>query len=114
MKEQVLRAIAVEYGWPDFRPREIDAVPIAEESLAELTGRYSFRGRDRMLEIRDGRIVFTRGGGHDQELFPVEEDLFVERVFGHGYMVNRDAQGTVTGLTLVLDGTPLFVYERVG
>ncbi len=114
VKEQVLRAIAVEYGWPNFRPREIDAVSIAEESLAELTGRYSFRGRDRMLEVRDRRIVFTRGGGHDQELFPVAEDLFVERVFGFEYIVTRDAQGAVTGLTLVRDGTPRFMYERVG
>lgn len=33
--------------------------------------------------------------------------------FGYRFAVGRDSTGAVTGLTLVLNGTRLFTYDRV-
>ncbi len=40
-------------------------------------------------------------------------DLLVSVLFGYRYAVERDATGSITGLTLVLQDTRLFTYERV-
>jgi hypothetical protein len=113
VKSQVIRAIAAEYDWPDFRQTEIELAQLPDEMAAELLGRYSFRERERRLTREDGRLLFGSEGGIAQQLLPVSEDLFVEPVFGHHWGVERDSAGSVTGITLILNGTRLFTFVRV-
>jgi CubicO group peptidase (beta-lactamase class C family) len=113
VKSQVIRAIAAEYDWPDFRQSEIELAQLSDEAAAELLGRYSFRETERILTREDGRLLFGREGGIAQQLLPVSEDLFVEPVFGHHWGVERDATGSVSGITLILNGARLFTYVRV-
>ena len=112
VKAHVLRAIAVEYGWPDLLPEQVETVRLSEEALRELEGTYSFRGRDRVLRVVDGRIIQSTEGGAAQELRALSDSLLVSLTFGYRYAVDRDQSGTITGLTLILDGTRLFTYER--
>ena len=113
VKAAVLRAIAVEYGWPDLVPEEVEVARLPDEVLEQLEGRYSFRGRERVLVVERGRILQRGEGDVEEELLPLSRDLLVSVGFGYRYAVNRDAAGAVTGLTLVLNGTRLFTYERV-
>lgn len=113
VKAHVLRAIATEYGWPDFVPEQVEVVRLSDEALQELEGRYAFRGRDRVLVVEQGRIHQRSEGGVEEELLPLSEDQLVSVSFGYRYAIDRDAAETITGLTLTLDGTRLFTYERV-
>lgn len=98
--------IAAEYGWPDFQTLEVRVADLPTETPEELAGRYAFRGREWVLTLEeDGRLLLEREGGFEQEL--------IERVFGHRYAVERGAGGSVVGLTLVVDATRLFTFERL-
>lgn len=113
VKIQILRAIAAEYGWPDFGPVEIEVATLSEKILDELAGRYSYRGRDRELRVADGRIVLLTPDGLERELLPLSADLLVDAVFGYELAVERDEQGSVSGLTMILEGVRLWTWERV-
>jgi CubicO group peptidase (beta-lactamase class C family) len=113
VKAHVLRAMAEEYGWPDFAPEEIEVVQLPAGTFLELEGRYTFRGRDRILVVEEGRILQRSEGGREEALLPLSEDLLVSVSFGYRYAIDRDAAGSITGLTLVLHDTRLFTYERV-
>ncbi len=112
-KAHILRAIAAEYGWPDYVPEEVDVARLSEEVLKELEGRYAFRGRDRVLAVEHGRILQRSEGGRQDELLPLSEDLLVSVSFGYRYAIDRDVTGSISGLTLMLHDTRLFTYERV-
>jgi len=114
VKAHVLRAIAAEYGWPDFVPENVEVMPLPDTALRELEGRYAFRGRDRVLVVDQGRILQRSEGDLEEELLPLSEDQLVSVSFGYRYAIERDAAGSVTGLTLIWQGTRLFTYERVG
>ena len=113
VKAHLLRAIAAEYGWPDYVPEEVDVVQLPDEALEELEGRYRFRGRDRVLVVEQGRLLQRSEGDREEELLSLSEDMLVSISFGYRYAIDRDTEGSITGLTLVLQGTRLFTYERV-
>jgi CubicO group peptidase (beta-lactamase class C family) len=113
LKADVLRAIAAEYGWPDYLPEEVEPVQLSETDLHELEGRYRFRGRDRVLEVERGRIWQVQGDRRE-ELLALSDDELISISFGYRYAIDRDDAGAITGLTLVLQGTRLFTYGRVG
>ena len=113
VKLHSLRAIATEYGWPDYVPEEIDVVQLPVDVLEELEGRYRFRGRDRVLIVKQGRIFQHSEGRREEELLALSEDQLVSISFGYRYGIDRDVTGSITGLTLILHDRRLFTYERV-
>jgi CubicO group peptidase (beta-lactamase class C family) len=113
VKAHVLRALAMEYGWPDYVPEEIDVVQLSEDFLGELVGRYRFRGRDRVLAVEQGRILQRSTGDREEELLALSEDELISISFGYRYAIDRDPLGSITGMTLVVQGTRLFTYEKV-
>jgi len=112
VKAAILRGIAAEYGWPDLVPEEVEVARLSEEVLGGLVGRYSFRGRDWLLVLEDGRILRRGDGPVAEELLPLSADSLVSVSFGYRLAVNRSASGAVTGLTFVLNGVPLFTYQK--
>jgi CubicO group peptidase (beta-lactamase class C family) len=117
LKAHVLRSIAVEYGWPDLLPEEVDRITPPSESLQEIEGRYSLRTSTEWIVRLDGNRLLletaSAGGETAVELVPITEDLFVQTAFGTRYRVERGADGLVTGLTLILNGRDLFTIEKV-
>ena len=73
VKAHILRAIATEYDWPDLMPEEVDVVSLSDEVLGSLAGRYSFRGRDRVVRLDQGRLVQSSEGSPDQELLALSD-----------------------------------------
>jgi len=112
VKAHIMRAIATEYGWPDLLPEEVEAVSLSVENLRGLEGTYSFRGRDRVLRVENGRLLQSSEGGPDQELRALSDDVLVSLTFGYRYAIDRNEAGAITGLTLILDETRLFTYEK--
>lgn len=112
VRAHVLRAVAVEYGWPDLLPEEVDAATMTADALEELAGTYSFRGRDRVLRVENGLLVQSSEGSPDQLILPLSDSLLISSTFGYRYIVERDDAGDVVGLTLILSGARLFTYEK--
>ncbi len=112
VKAHILRAIASEYGWPDLLPETVDVVLLSEARLNEIAGTYSFRGRDRVLRVEDGSLIQSSEGSPDQRILALSDSLLVSETFGFRYGVDRNDAGEILGLTLILDGTRLFTYER--
>jgi hypothetical protein len=98
--------------WPDLLPEEVEVISLPDQTLQRLVGTYSFRGRDRVLRAEQGKLLQSSEGSPDQELLVLSEDLLVSATFGFRYGVDRDQAGSVIGLTLILNGTRLFTYER--
>jgi len=117
LKAHVLRSVAVEYGWPDLLPEEVDRITPTSESLQEIEGRYSLRTSTEWIVRLDGNRLLletaSAGGETAVELVPIAEDLFVQTAFGTRYRVERGADGSVTGLTFILNGRDLFTIEKV-
>ena len=112
VKAHILRAIAAEYGWPDLLPEEVAAVHLAEETLGELEGTYSFRGSERVLRLDQGRLLQSSASGVNQEFRALSDSVLISLTFGYRYGIERDEFGTINGLTLILDGTRLFTYTK--
>ncbi len=112
VKVHILRAIAIEYGWPNLLPEELDLTTLPNDAMRELEGVYSFRGRDRVLRLEQGRLQQHSEGGPDQEIRALSDSLLVSVTFGYRYGIDRDVSGAITGLTLILNGHRLFTYEK--
>ena len=56
LKDEILRAIAAEYGWPDYHPAVKPAVAVTNDALKRRAGRY--RGDDATV------LEFAVEGGH--------------------------------------------------
>ena len=65
------------------------------------------------MVVEQGRILQRTVGDREEELQSLSEDQLVSISFGYRYDIDRDAAGAIIGLTLVLQDTRLFTYERV-
>lgn len=92
---ELVRAIAVEYGWPDYVVRRA-VIPLKAESFARLEGCYEFaRPAGVRLDIHSADGRFLRGR---TEMFPVSETVFVVPELGHQIEFVVDAGGRATAL----------------
>jgi CubicO group peptidase (beta-lactamase class C family) len=103
LADEILRAIAREYGWPTYRPREKTVVPVDRASLAALQGRYELRpGRTLVVSLEnDGLVVLD--GPQRVELFPESPTRFFDLLEGHtlDFFIER---GAATPSHMVVDG----------
>ena len=109
---EVLRAVAAEYGWPDYAPQNV--IPIAVDStvVQDLVGTYLLRvGPGRPVEVRleGGRLMLHGPQDRVQELVPESETRFVSLITGWRIEFTRDASGRVVGIRVFPDpsGTPV-------
>jgi hypothetical protein len=102
LNQEVLRAIAAEYGWPRFRPVERKTVTVAPGALAPLTGRYEMRPeRILVVSLEGGTLVIT-DRTQRIELYPESDTRFFELVEETTVEFVRGADGKVTHL--MIDG----------
>ena len=57
---EVVRTIAYEYGWPDYRPFEISPVPVSAEQLDRLVGQYKIGRYATLTVTRQGDRLFAQ------------------------------------------------------
>jgi CubicO group peptidase (beta-lactamase class C family) len=64
LANEILRAIAVEYGWVDYLPKERTVVQVDPAVLASYAGDYQFPGGLLVrIRIKDGKLLSGVGGG---------------------------------------------------
>jgi hypothetical protein len=107
LADEVLAAIAAEYGWPSHHPRTKRVVAKDPKSLAELVGTYSLEvGLPKpvpAIVTTDGGKLFLRVDLPQigtVELLADSDSTFFTRGTGYPVTFDRDRSGRVTGITI--------------
>jgi CubicO group peptidase (beta-lactamase class C family) len=101
---EIRRAVAQEYAWPDFKPRQKAAIPVDPAMLSSYPGVYQTTVGDVVLiklTLRDGRLYLQADpfGAEPIELFAESESQFFAEE-GFSITVKKNKNGSVTSLTL--------------
>jgi CubicO group peptidase (beta-lactamase class C family) len=81
----LIRAIAVEYGWPSYQTRMRKAVEIDADRRAALPGRYITREiGDFFIQERGGKLMLALRGGRYEPLYAESPTLM--------FVLSRDAE----------------------
>jgi len=103
---EIERAVAQEYGWPDFKPEQKATIPIDPATLSAYAGSYLLAIPDPTepkvhLTMKDRRLFLQAGplGPDPVELFAESQtDFFAQQGFGITFQKNES--GVVTKLTV--------------
>jgi CubicO group peptidase (beta-lactamase class C family) len=77
LASEILRSIALEYEWPDYKPQEKAVVPVTEETLKSYAGVYRFpNGPAATLKAEKGSLWVTIPQRDPVELLPESETSF--------------------------------------
>lgn len=86
---EIVRAVAREYGWPDFQVEVKKSVALTAEQLVRFAGRYSFGPMEIEIRIVDGGLVVRMPDGRAQPLhaesattiFNLEDNIVIDFTF---------------------------------
>lgn len=120
LAQEVLRAVAREYGWGRMEPVLREAVPLGPEARAELAGAYEFdlpdgAGTVRVeLAERDGALEarIPRLGWEGRSVRAAAPDTLFFLESGGELVVERDGEGQVTALEVRGLGSPFRAERR--
>jgi hypothetical protein len=115
--QEVLRAVAAEYGWPggDYNPQVRPAVPQAPAVLAAFAGRYAIEGNNTPYTVTvdgSGLRLDTRYKAAIR-LLPAGGDIFFGTSHDREVGFERAADGRVTAAEVRHDGRTLFRLVRL-
>lgn len=107
---EILRAIAREYAWPDYQVVEKTAVALAPEAFDDFIGRYE-REDTTLAVARSGNRFFMRLTGQPRmEIFPQSDHEFFSLDQPDVFVFERNASGTVTHI--VRRSSPPQIFMR--
>jgi CubicO group peptidase (beta-lactamase class C family) len=98
LASEVLRSIAREYGWPDFKPIERALAKVNPEIFKNYAGEYEVNGKV-TISTEGGKLYLQPPGGQKMELHPSSETEFFAVTENIRIVFTRDEQGAVSGLT---------------
>lgn len=107
LMDEILFAVAREYGWPDHEPRTKRSVALGADALAAFAGRYrnADRGLTVDLDVGDGELVgVTLWNGGEIRLMPESPTAFFDRDDG------TEIAFTASGASFTVQGLE---FERV-
>jgi len=99
---EIRRAVAREYGWPAFQPREKTVVRVDPAVLASYVGRYELRPGKTIDLALEGDKLFAIDGQVKVELYAETENRFFDLVEEHEITFLKGAGGKVTHM--IVDG----------
>ncbi len=107
LAEEILRTIASEYQWPDFKPAERTMAKVAPGLLDAYPGSYRFQLMPNivMTITRDGNQLYSQLSGQDKlAIFPAgDRDFFLKEVDAQ-LTFDVGADGKATRVTLHQNG----------
>jgi hypothetical protein len=107
---EIERAVAREYNWPDYFPKERTEISVEPKSYDGLVGQYSCdRNGTPVMVIhhRGDRFMARLFGQPDREMFPESETNFFFKSIDAQIGVERDRAGSATALMLHWNGEDL-------
>jgi CubicO group peptidase (beta-lactamase class C family) len=112
---ELIRAVAVEYGWPTQQPLVRDVAPILPDALAQLAGDYAMEGATTgpvRLAVRDGQLHSTGAPIGERALLHAGGETFFQLEALAELVFVRDAAGAVTGFRYVAPAGPARLFLR--
>lgn len=103
---EILRSIAREYGWPDYKPTERELAKVNPEIFPAYVGEYEVNGKV-VITTEQGKLFIQPPGQAKSELYPASETEFFTVTDNVRIVFNKDAQGAVNGLTAHFGGRSL-------
>ncbi len=100
LADEVLRAVAREYGWPALQPVEKTIVRIDPAALATLEGRYELRPGKVLTVALEKGTLFIIEGEWKTELYPESETRFFEIAEGNEIEFLKGPDGRVTHMVI--------------
>jgi len=98
--QEVLRALAAEYGWPDYGAENLPALTLDAKAVAGLVGTYLVAGVTVRVEQDSGRLMLRGQPLPEQELLPKSDTSFVMSSLGWQVRFTRDPSGRATAMSL--------------
>ena len=108
LAQELIRAVAAEYGWPRFQADNLTPAALDSASLAGLVGTYTLGDPSRTAEVRmeGGKLVLHGPPGTVQELVAVNPTRFVTAQTYWRVDFTRDAAGRGTSIKVFRTGGP--------
>lgn len=106
ISEEILRAIASEYGWADYLSKEKTIVTLDPEKFAAYPGEYEFPGQGKyIVSVEDGKLKLqgARSPSKFELLAESETQFFLRQRPGEIVFV-KDADGRVTEMIIYTNG----------
>jgi CubicO group peptidase (beta-lactamase class C family) len=103
LTEEIFRAVAKEYGWPDYKPIEHVLIKINPATFAAYPGTYEIPGVGKLIITMKPTGLFVEAepfGPDPLELLPESPTQFFVISGDITFNFHKDAQGPITGLTL--------------
>jgi peroxiredoxin len=105
LEQEILRAIATEYGWPDFRPVERTVAAVDPKSFDALVGSYRLSPKILCTITQAGGQLFTQLTGQERfQLFPHSEREYFLTVVDARVTFSPDVDGHPPELTINQNG----------
>jgi CubicO group peptidase (beta-lactamase class C family) len=98
---EIMYAIAHEYGWPDYKPRERTEVKVDTALFRDYVGRYQLAPNFILAVTQEGDHLFTQATGQPKvEVFPESDRDYFLKVVDAQITFVRNGQGRATELIL--------------
>jgi CubicO group peptidase (beta-lactamase class C family) len=105
LADEVMRAIAVVYHWPDWQPKVRSAVTVDPKTLETYAGTYELRPNfELVVTVKDGQLVTQATGQGSVSLLAESETNFFPTAFEAEIEFFKDDQGKVSYLVLRQNG----------
>ncbi len=99
--DEVIRCIAAEYGWPDWKPAVRTAIDVDAKTLSSYVGSYALNPKFILVITMDGGNLEAQATGQSKFKLDVESStVFFPEVFEAKIEFVKDEAGKVTGLVL--------------
>lgn len=96
LANEIQRAIAKEYNWPDFKQEERETVPVDAKVLDSYAGTYQLPHQRLTVSSKDGHLFMTGADGVPVELFASSPTKFFGIFQGNWYTFSPGDAGAVT------------------
>ena len=108
LANEILRSIAAEYGWPDYRVKEKEVARVDPKLYADYAGVYLVQGLPISIIAADNRLFILAAplGGDKVELFPEAETKFFMTVDDVTISFVKDESGKVIEMVAQPPGGP--------
>jgi CubicO group peptidase (beta-lactamase class C family) len=111
--DEVMRSIATEYGWPDYRPVVRTAVQVDPKILAQYVGSFELqKGFDLVVTLENGRLM-TQATGQDKiPIYAESETRFFPTAMPAEIEFFKDDQGKASYLILHQNGQEMKAQKK--
>jgi CubicO group peptidase (beta-lactamase class C family) len=111
---EILRSIAAEYGWPDYRPKERSVAQVDPAVYEAYVGEYEIAPGFILKVTKEGDKLMSEASGQPRsELFPETETTFFVKDADATFTFIKDEKGRVVQVN-IQRSTRLFQAKRIG